>query len=88
MLGKPGLTEKFRMTRPAHILMTAKARELDRDLLDGFERRGFKLDFGDQVADRVGPIWGFGEDDALVSSTPDEHEIHGAPWRLVLQFRR
>ena len=53
------------MTRPAHILMTAKARELDRDLLDGLERRGFKLDFGDQVADRVGPIWGFGEDRAF-----------------------
>jgi hypothetical protein len=88
MFGKPGLTEEFRMTHPAHILMTAKARGLERDLLDHLARRGFKRDFGDQIAERVGPIWGFGEDDALVSSTPDEDKIHGAPWRLVLQLRR
>ena len=134
----------FALARESHILMTAEARELDRDLLDGLERRGFKLTFGadgtgwqfmyltrgggyyfnvgcsdlvadgaigltqftdidrfvaegarlksgeilaaelivlatgykgqdvlvrrlfgDQVADRVGPIWGFGKDDEL-----------------------
>jgi len=134
----------FALAREAHILMTARAKELDRDLLDGLARRGFKVDFGedgsgwqfkyltrgggyyfnvgcsdlvadgeigliqfadidcfvadgarlkngatlsaelivlatgykgqdvlvrrlfgDQVADRVGPIWGFGEDDEL-----------------------
>jgi putative flavoprotein involved in K+ transport len=134
----------FALARRSHILMTAEARELDRELLDGLERRGFKLDFGedgsgwqfkyltrgggyyfnvgcsdliaggeigliqftdidgfvaegvrlksgktldadlivlatgykgqdvlvrrlfgDQVAERVGPIWGFGEDDEL-----------------------
>jgi putative flavoprotein involved in K+ transport len=134
----------FALARESHILMTAQARELDRDLLDSLERRGFKLDFGedgtgwqfkyltrgggyyfnvgcsdlvadesialiqyadidrfvsggarlnsgetlpadlivlatgykgqevlvrrlfgDQIADRVGPIWGFGEDDEL-----------------------
>jgi putative flavoprotein involved in K+ transport len=134
----------FAVARKSHILMTAQARELDRELLEGLERRGFKLDFGEdgsgwqfkyltrgggyyfnvgcsdlvvdgaikliqfsdidrfvadgarlnngemipadlivlatgykgqealvrqlfgaQVADRVGPIWGFGEDDEL-----------------------
>ena len=37
----------FAVARESHILMTAEARELDRDLLDGLEQRGFKLDFGD-----------------------------------------
>ena len=134
----------FAVARQAHVLMTARARELDRGLLDPLARRGFKLDFGedgsgwqfkyltrgggyyfnvgcsdlvaggeigliqfadierfvaggarlktgetlpaqlvvlatgyygqdvlvrrlfgDSVADRVGPIWGFGEDDEL-----------------------
>jgi putative flavoprotein involved in K+ transport len=36
----------FALARQAHNLMTAKARELDRDLLEGLERRGFKLYFG------------------------------------------
>ena len=37
----------FAVARQAHILMTATARELDRDLLEGLEARGFKLDFGE-----------------------------------------
>ncbi|NCF83509.1 MAG: NAD(P)-binding domain-containing protein, partial [Proteobacteria bacterium] len=37
----------FAVARESHILMTTEARELDRDLLDGLEQRGFKLDFGD-----------------------------------------
>ncbi len=36
----------FALARESHILMTAEARELDQDLLDGLERRGFKLTFG------------------------------------------
>ncbi|MGE0254926.1 MAG: flavin-containing monooxygenase [Alphaproteobacteria bacterium] len=32
--------------RAAHRLLTARARELDRKLLDGLERRGFRLAFG------------------------------------------
>jgi len=37
----------FAVARRSHILMTAQAREIDRDLLDRLEARGFKLDFGD-----------------------------------------
>ena len=37
----------FEVARSAHIRMTAQARELDRELLDNLERRGFKLDFGE-----------------------------------------
>jgi putative flavoprotein involved in K+ transport len=37
----------FEVARRSHILMTATARELDRDLLDGLTERGFKLDFGE-----------------------------------------
>jgi putative flavoprotein involved in K+ transport len=37
----------FALARLAHIQMTTQARELDRNLLDGLERRGFKLDFGE-----------------------------------------
>ncbi|MSO80903.1 MAG: NAD(P)/FAD-dependent oxidoreductase [Alphaproteobacteria bacterium] len=32
--------------REAHRLLTARAREIDRELLDGLERAGFRLDFG------------------------------------------
>lgn len=37
----------FELARKSHILMTAQARELDRDLLERLERRGFKLDYGE-----------------------------------------
>ena len=37
----------FSIARDSHIMMTEQARKLDRELLDGLERRGFKLDFGD-----------------------------------------
>jgi cation diffusion facilitator CzcD-associated flavoprotein CzcO len=33
--------------RKSHIRFTEQARNLDRDLLDGLERKGFKLDFGE-----------------------------------------
>ena len=35
------------LARKSHILMTAQAKKLDRDLLDGLARVGFKLDFGE-----------------------------------------
>jgi cation diffusion facilitator CzcD-associated flavoprotein CzcO len=35
------------VTRKGHIAATETARSLDKELLDGLERRGFKLDFGD-----------------------------------------
>jgi len=35
------------LARTSHIMMTEQARRLDRDLLDGLERVGFKLDFGE-----------------------------------------
>src|SRR5262249_42402980 len=35
------------VARKAHILLTQRARQLDKELLDGLERVGFKLDFGD-----------------------------------------
>lgn len=35
------------LARKAHILMTAQAKKLDQDLLDGLARVGFKLDFGE-----------------------------------------
>ena len=35
------------LARKSHILMTAQAKELDRELLDGLARVGFKLDFGE-----------------------------------------
>ncbi len=35
------------VSRQSHIQFTAKAKQLDRDLLDGLEARGFRLDFGD-----------------------------------------
>jgi putative flavoprotein involved in K+ transport len=35
------------VARRSHILLTEKAKKLDQDLLDALERRGFKLDFGD-----------------------------------------
>ena len=37
----------FALARRAHIAITAKARELDRELLERLEQRGFRLDFGD-----------------------------------------
>src|SRR5262245_42745729 len=35
------------LLRKAHILLTERAKNLDRELLDGLERVGFKLDFGE-----------------------------------------
>jgi cation diffusion facilitator CzcD-associated flavoprotein CzcO len=35
------------LAKQSHILLTRQARDLDKDLLDGLERRGFKLDFGE-----------------------------------------
>jgi len=35
------------LARKSHRLLTAKAKSIDQDLLDGLERKGFKLDFGD-----------------------------------------
>jgi putative flavoprotein involved in K+ transport len=37
----------FSLARNSHIAATRKAKELDQDLLDALERRGFRLDFGD-----------------------------------------
>jgi cation diffusion facilitator CzcD-associated flavoprotein CzcO len=36
------------LSRKSHILLTEKARQLDKALLDGLERKGFRLDFGDE----------------------------------------
>jgi putative flavoprotein involved in K+ transport len=35
------------LTRKSHIAITQRAKQLDQDLLDGLERVGFRLDFGD-----------------------------------------
>jgi cation diffusion facilitator CzcD-associated flavoprotein CzcO len=35
------------LSRKSHQLLTEKAKRIDQDLLDGLERKGFKLDFGD-----------------------------------------
>ena len=35
------------LARKSHILLTERAKNLDRELLDGLERVGFKLDFGE-----------------------------------------
>jgi len=35
------------LARKSHILLTEQARDLDRELLEGLERVGFKLDFGE-----------------------------------------
>jgi putative flavoprotein involved in K+ transport len=35
------------LARKSHIRITEQAKEMDRELLEGLERRGFKLDFGD-----------------------------------------
>jgi cation diffusion facilitator CzcD-associated flavoprotein CzcO len=35
------------LARQSHIAITKRAREIDKKLLDGLERKGFKLDFGD-----------------------------------------
>jgi putative flavoprotein involved in K+ transport len=35
------------LARKSHIVLTEQAKTLDRDLLDGLERVGFKLDFGE-----------------------------------------
>ena len=37
----------FALARRSHVLMTEQAKNLDRDLLERLEARGFKLDFGD-----------------------------------------
>ncbi len=36
------------LARKSHILLTEQARKLDQELLDGLEKVGFKLDFGEQ----------------------------------------
>ena len=38
------------LVRKSHIVLTETARNMDKELLDGLERRGFKLDFGDDGA--------------------------------------
>jgi putative flavoprotein involved in K+ transport len=38
------------LSRTSHIALTAQAKKLDQDLLDGLAQRGFKLDFGDDSA--------------------------------------
>jgi putative flavoprotein involved in K+ transport len=38
------------LARASHKLLTAKAKQIDQDLLDGLARKGFKLDFGDDGA--------------------------------------
>jgi thioredoxin reductase len=35
------------LVRKSHIVLTETARSMDKELLDGLERRGFKLDFGE-----------------------------------------
>ena len=35
------------VAKRSHILLTQQAKDLDKDLLDGLERKGFKLDFGE-----------------------------------------
>ena len=35
------------VAKRSHILLTQQAKKLDQDLLDGLERKGFKLDFGE-----------------------------------------
>jgi cation diffusion facilitator CzcD-associated flavoprotein CzcO len=35
------------LVRKSHIALTETARDMDKELLDGLERRGFKLDFGE-----------------------------------------
>ena len=35
------------LVRKSHVELTERARNMDKELLDGLERRGFKLDFGD-----------------------------------------
>src|SRR5262249_61823148 len=36
------------LARKSHITLTQQAKKLDQKLLDGLERRGFKLDYGDE----------------------------------------
>jgi thioredoxin reductase len=38
------------VARKSHIALTETAKNMDKELLDGLERRGFKLDFGDDGA--------------------------------------
>jgi putative flavoprotein involved in K+ transport len=38
------------LARKSHVALTARARELDKELLDGLERVGFKLDYGEDDA--------------------------------------
>jgi hypothetical protein len=38
------------LVRKSHIALTETARTMDKELLDGLERRGFKLDFGEDGA--------------------------------------
>jgi hypothetical protein len=35
------------VAKRSHILLTQQAKRLDKDLLDGLERKGFRLDFGE-----------------------------------------
>jgi putative flavoprotein involved in K+ transport len=35
------------LVRKSHIALTETARNMDKELLNGLERRGFKLDFGE-----------------------------------------
>jgi cation diffusion facilitator CzcD-associated flavoprotein CzcO len=38
----------LKLAKRSHMLMTEQSKKLDRELLDGLERVGFKLDFGDE----------------------------------------
>jgi cation diffusion facilitator CzcD-associated flavoprotein CzcO len=40
----------FSLVRKSHIALTETARNIDKELLDGLERRGFRLDFGEDGA--------------------------------------
>src|SRR6185369_14972796 len=35
------------VAKRSHMLLTQQAKKLDKDLLDGLERKGFRLDFGE-----------------------------------------
>jgi putative flavoprotein involved in K+ transport len=41
------LSVPLTLARRSHKLLTEKAKHIDQELLDGLERKGFKLDFGD-----------------------------------------
>ena len=44
------------LVRKSHKALTETARNMDKELLDGLERRGFKLDFGDDDTAQIEKI--------------------------------